>query len=129
MAAIESAHQTILAIISKVTETDNPFVRYDILKIAQILPASLAATLVPAIQKWLRDSLLGTVDFTQISSFIAHLAQGNEIESSLALLESCLIAFARKESLSDRWYYEELLTTNVPLLVKDSAVPVLSMLC
>ncbi len=129
MAQDESAQQIVLSILHEVAETDNPFVRYDILQIAHFLSASLAAALVPAIQKWIRTSHLQTVDFTQISNFIAHLVEGNESNSALVLLETCLTALAPEESHSELWEYEELVTKHLSSLVKSSAVEMLSLLC
>jgi len=129
VAHIDSAQQTILNILHEAAETDNPFVRYDMFQIAQLLPASLTATLVPAIQKWVHGSLLRTIDFTQVSNFIAYLIQGNEDESALVLLETYLAALGPKESLSERWEYGEILTKNIHSLVKRSAIELLSLLC
>ncbi len=129
MATVESAQPTVLTILHEVADTDNPFVRHTILQIAQALPASLATTLVRAIQKWVQDPLVRTVEFTQIGDFITHLAQGKESESAALLLETCYTVLGRRASLSERWEYEKILSTNVPLLLKCSAVQTLSMLC
>lgn len=129
MASVESAQRTVLAILHEVVETDNPFVRRATLLIAQALPATLAATLVSAVEKWVQDPPLPSVEFSQISDFITHLAQGHEGKSTVALVETCGTVLERSASYSEQWDYEKLLTTNVPLLVKDAALETLSMLC
>lgn len=129
VAAVESTHQTILTIMQEVSGTDNPFVQRTILQIAQTLPASLAAKLTPAIQGWINDELIQTVEFTQISNFITHLAQGKEDDAAIALSEGCFNVLRHRESYTERWDYEKILTTNIPLLIKCSATKTLSMLC
>jgi hypothetical protein len=129
IATIESTQQTILTILQEVSDTDNPFVQRAILQIAQILPASLSANLVPAIQKWIQNKLIQTVEFTQISNLINYLAQGEESDAAIVLSESCFTVLRHRESYTERWDYEQILTTNIPLLVKHSAIKTISMLC
>jgi len=129
MASVESTQQTVLAIVQEAVESDNPFVRSALLQMAQALPATLAATLVPTVQKWVQDPRLQSVEFGPISDFTTHLVQGHESESATALVETCGAVLGRSESHSQRWDYEKLLTATVPLLVKSAAFQTLSMLC
>lgn len=128
MAAIESVQQTILAIMHENVETDNPFIQSTILQIAQILPASLSATLVPALQNWIQDALVQILDFTRISDLVGYFAQGGECDAALALLKSCLTLFAQRETFTERSDYERMLSANMPLLMKYSAMKALSMI-
>ncbi|GCF10542.1 hypothetical protein KDI_41060 [Dictyobacter arantiisoli] len=127
--SIESTQQTILTIMQEVSDTDNPFVQRTILQIVQTFPASLAAKLVPTIQKWIQAELIQSIEFTQISNLINHLAQGKESKTAIALTESCFAVLRHRESYTESWDYEKILSTNTPLLIKHSAIKTLAMLC
>jgi hypothetical protein len=129
MASVESAQHTVLAILHDAVEAENPFIRSAILQIAKALPATLAATLVPAIQKWMLDPLMRSLEFSQIGDFTIHLIQGDESDSAVGLVETCGTMLGRSTSHPERWDYEKILTSTIPLLVKSSAVQTLSMLC
>jgi len=129
MALLEEAQEQVFGVIETVVATDNPYVRREILGIGTLLPAPLVARAVPAMQEW-----FGTFDphafiTPRFISLIEHLVDGGEAPAALGLLEASLTALAARDSLTERWDYEQLLFHSLPLFTKSRPQDLLHLLC
>jgi len=129
MVLLEEAQEQVLGIIEAIVNTDNPDVWREILEIGTRLPAPLAARLVPAMQEWFGTFESNAFLTPLFISFIEHLVEGGEAPAALRLLDASLTALGTRDSLSEQWDYEQLLSQTLPLLIKSCPLDLLHLLC
>jgi len=129
MAVNASAHKQVLSLLLTAAETENPFVQRAIVDIATRLPASLAVHIAPRIQLWFDQPHPQAFVTPLLEAFLEHLVQGGEASAALDLLDTSLTKMGERDSLSERWEYEQLLLRSQPLLVGNHTLAFLRVLC
>lgn len=113
-------------------ETENATILADIVDAALVMPADIAASLVPVISKAAREHRLWYA-FDNASSLCVHLAEKGEADASLELAEALFApSFDREDAeprRMDEHSYNEGLTRVVPALVKTRPREILVKLC
>lgn len=143
MARIPAARGDVLAIVSKMQETENVNVQSDLLDIALALPAAEATKTLSHARAWVQSPYEGLVKY-HVGDLIAHLATGGETRAALRLAKE---AFALRPAgtpaeddadsmlvpepgawLQD-WHYDEALKKALPALLAGDARRTLELLC
>src|SRR5579859_7680631 len=65
----------------------------------------------------------------KVGELAVYLAQGGKVEQALALTETLLATLSDRQTAFNRWTYEELLNRLLPVLVSQSGMTILKLLC
>jgi hypothetical protein len=149
MAGLPEYHEKVLEIALEIPETQNLYVRDDLIDIMLALPPNLAARLLSKTDDWLWSPHHVFVP-EKLGSLLSHLAKGDQVDSALKLARSLLSVVPgpslRKEPTEsedeslydlppvpqarfDLWYYEQIVKRNVPDLVSSSGMKAFLLLC
>ncbi len=123
----DQQENVILDIVLAFADTDNIYVRQDVVDIALALPPYKSVTLTSKVQNWKEIVMLLLPE--KIGEFVAHLAQGGELEQAFALTETLLTSFLNTETSFDTWRYREPLTKLFPALISHGDMDTLQFLC
>jgi hypothetical protein len=141
----------VLNIILAIPETKNSWVHQDFAEAALVMPADLAAQLVPKMKGWVEGGF-GLLLPSKLGQVMEHLAVGNQVKAALEVMRSLLSLipdaklvtpaneikedeikelFSRREPRPrfDAWEYGEIVRKNVPPVVEKAGEQALSVLC
>jgi len=121
-----------VARILQIIETNNVAVLYDMLRAAAVMPAKIAASLVPTIRTAAAAHALGFA-FKYASDFCASLLEGGEPNAALCLAQALyapdFAAGSRRPQWVDAHWYEEGLRRLTPLLAASKGAEFVPELC
>ncbi len=133
-------------IINKMPETDNVQVLYELADAALKMPPDIAATLIDKFNQWANVQHLDIVLAEKLGDLIEHLAKEGQPEQALSLAERLLDIQEPGEDIfkkfgldtkiqdpqtkiGDVWHYREILSKNVPALIKVEKFKAFDFLC
>jgi len=140
------APEKVLEIALKIPDTENVRVNEDLADAAFVMPANLAARLVPKAKDWLKKPYKMLLT-EKLGELVTHLTKGGQIREAVDLAGTILEVLPdpreeegreteRNELFSpephariDAWDYGRILKKQVPDLIESAGLEVLSMLC
>jgi hypothetical protein len=147
MAAVEDAdvQQTVLEIALGI-ETENIFIRMDLVDVAKALPGMKAAELARKEARWIeKQRQLFHLMPEKLGELIAHLAAENEVDAALELTRTTLAVLPNPRAQEDKdsilrfhrdpvsrlegWDYARVLSLSLPALVEAGGARALELFC
>ncbi len=116
----QEVQEQVLGILMTVAHTNNPLAQQAILEIVQLLPARLSAQLTLFVNTWIAEPGRHSFVSAELQQFIAHLVQGGQMSSAIALFEGLLLVMCTNDPYTERWDYEQLLFDPLPAFIKNS---------
>jgi len=127
-------------IIAQMPKTDNVHVLWELADAALNMPPKIAATLIDKFNQWANSQYLDVVLAEKLGNLIEHLAKGNQVEQAFSLTKNLLDIQQPEEDIpkkikdpqtkiGDIWHYGEILSKNIPALIKVEKSKVFDFLC
>ena len=144
--AAASAPETVARIALEIPATENIRVHADLAQAAVVMPPKLAAQMVPTAITWIRSPFQLLLVPQRLGVLLSHLAKGGQVDSAMTLAKALLavradprvtqeaieenpLLFPEAQPYFDLWNYEQIVSKNVPDLVKAAGEPALALLC
>lgn len=142
----EVAVQQIVLEIALLIQTENISIHQDLLEIANALPAVRAAPLAQKESTWITNQTqLGGLLPEKLGELIAHLSDGNQVETAIELARSALAVLPNPRAREEKgefwswhrepvsrlggWYYGRVLQLGLSPLVKAGGFETVEMFC
>ncbi|MFC2062538.1 hypothetical protein ACFLS8_01120 [Chloroflexota bacterium] len=138
--------EIVLKIAENIPETENDHIHTDLIDIALQIPPKLSVRLARKAESWLK-SRFKLIFPEKMGALVVYLAEGGEVDESVALAEKLLKVMPDSKKLDDdssgdsfrlppkpeihfdEWHYQEILEKYMPRLVEIAGEAALSMLC
>ncbi len=111
----------VLSVIKKIPDTDNFFVRTDIIQAALNMPANCAAQLAGKVKMYMRDKF-ARVYVEELCELVVHLLKGGEIKAGIDIVKEILDVeavdqskFRNVQGRVDEWSYLKAVEGFVPV--------------